>query len=92
MRSFNEFSKRKSGTNSVYGISPNILIFVLHFCLNDILELFNCIVSNKQFPDIWKLAHIIPLHKKVSCKNIETYRPISKLPALALMNEFYITS
>ena len=47
----NELSKCKPGTISVDGISPYMLIFVLQFCLNDIVEKFNCIVSNKQFPD-----------------------------------------
>ena len=58
----NELSKCKLGTNSVDG---NILIFVLQFCLNDIVELFKYIVSNKQFPDIWKIAHINLLYKKL---------------------------
>ena len=82
-----ELSKCKSGANSVEGISPNILILVLQFCLNDIVELFNCIVSNEQFPNIWKTAHINPLHKKVSRMNIENYRPMSTLLALALIFE-----
>ena len=67
--------KCKSGTNPVDGISPNILVIVLQFCLNDIVELFICIISNKQFD------------KKASRRKIENYRPTSKLPALALIFE-----
>ena len=51
------------------------------------VELFNCIVSNEQFLGIWKIAHINPLHKKFSRMNVEKYRSISKLTALALLVE-----
>ena len=76
---FQELSKGKSGSNSVDDISANIIIFLLQFCLNDIVEMFNCRASNKQFPDIWKIAHLNPSHKKASRMNIESYRPISIL-------------
>ena len=46
-----ELSKCKSGTNSVEGVAPNMLIFVLQFCLNYNVEVLNYIVSNKQFTD-----------------------------------------
>ena len=61
----NELSKCKSGSNLVDGKSLNILIFVLQFCLKDFVELFHCIVSKKESPDIWKKAHKNPLHKKL---------------------------
>ena len=83
----NEYNKCKSGTNSVDGISPNIIILVLQFCLYDIFELFNCIVSDKHFQNIWKLTHTNPLHKKIFRPNFENYRPTSIFPALALIFE-----
>ena len=60
--------KCKSGTNSVDGVAPNRLIFVLQFCLKDIVQIFNYIVSNKQFPDIWKIR-LINFEKYSSFQN-----------------------
>ena len=80
-------SKCKSGTNTDDCISPNIEFSVLQFSLTDIVEWFNCIVSIIQFPDICKIVHNNPLHKKASRLNIESFRPISILPALTLVYE-----
>ena len=80
----NELIKYKSGRISPDGKSPSLLIFVFQFCLNDIVQQLNCLVSYKQFPDFsLQIAHIIPVHKKVSRKNIEIYRLISIVPARA---------
>ena len=47
---------------------------------------FNCVILNCQFPEIWKSSFIKPIHK--ACRNdITNYRPISLLPKISLIFE-----
>jgi hypothetical protein len=39
--------------------------------------LFNVILRSNQIPDDWKIALVVPIHKKGDKKAIENYRPIS---------------
>ena len=39
--------------------------------------LFNRSINDKVFPDLWKQAHITPIHKKGDRTDINNYRPIS---------------
>ena len=41
--------------------------------------IFNKSINEGDFPDAWKIARIVPVHKKGSKKKIENYRPISIL-------------
>ena len=49
--------------------------------------LFEKIYNSKQIPVQWKVAKIIPLHKKGSKMNIENYRPISNLCSVSKIFE-----
>ena len=42
--------------------------------------LFETKLKEKKFPDIWKLANVVPVHKKEEKKLLKNYRPISLLP------------
>ena len=42
--------------------------------------LFETKLKEKKFPDIWKLANVVPIHKKEEKKLLKNYRPISLLP------------
>jgi hypothetical protein len=42
-------------------------------------KLFEKIYETKEIPDQWKISRTLPLFKKGSKKNIESYRPISNL-------------
>lgn len=46
---------------------------------------FNMCLRLKSFPNEWKIANVLPLHKKdekFSCKN---YRPVSILPVVSVV-------
>ena len=43
------------------------------------LILENCL-RNRLFPDQWKKANVVPIHKKGDKQLIENYRPVSLLP------------
>ncbi len=49
--------------------------------------IFEACMMQGTFPDIWKRAHVVPIHKK-NDKNLKTnYRPISLLPIFGKMLE-----
>ncbi len=42
--------------------------------------IFNLSIPTGKFPNVWKSAHVTPLHKGGDRDNLDNYRPISKLP------------
>ena len=55
-------------------------------------ELINKIVSSSTCPELFKFAHVIPLHKKGEKTSVENYRGISLLPILNKIVESSILS
>ena len=82
-------SKSSSGLDDVSNLLLKRLISVLKSPL--------CVVINKSlkegvFPDLMKVAKIIPLHKGGECDVLDNYRPISLLPALSKVLERVVYS
>lgn len=48
-----------------------------------LLLIFKQVLTQMQYPKIWKTSHLTPIHKSGEISNIENYRPISVLPAIA---------
>jgi len=69
------------------GISPRML----HICDESVVLplsiIYRNIIRTGIYPDIWKLANVIPVHKKGDKQNIKNYRPISLLPVCGKMFE-----
>ena len=42
--------------------------------------IFRNILQSGVYPDTWKLANVVPIHKKEDKQIIKNYRPISLLP------------
>ena len=57
-----------------------------------ISDLLNSIFSSGCYPQIWKLSHITPIHKKGTKSDKSNYRPISILPTLSKITESVIHS
>ena len=47
--------------------------------------IFESILSNSIFPDVWKTAHVVPIHKEEDKQLLKHYRPIFLLPICAKM-------
>ena len=54
-------------------------------------QLFNNLLENGHFPDLWKISHITPIYKKSGLKSAkENFRPISLLPTISKIFESII--
>lgn len=73
---------RKLDTNKNAGcdnIPPLFISKCAYSLVQPLTILFNRSVQAGVFPDVWKQARIVPIHKKGSRIKIENYRPISIL-------------
>ncbi len=50
-------------------------------------RIFNLSLSLGKFPKSWKIANIVPLHKKGSVHDYKMYRPVSLLPCVSKVFE-----
>ena len=74
------------------GIHPKILKFLSknEGFVNAITVLFNKCIKDGKIPEIWKIATVIPLHKKGSIHLPCNYRPVSLTSILCKVYEKFI--
>ena len=77
-------TKKACGYDS---ISNNILKNTTHVVAPYITTLFNSCIEQGSFPNIYKIAKVIPLFKGGDAKDVNCYRPISLLPAFGKLLE-----
>ena len=68
-------------------ISPIIWKSVCDEISSTICQLVNQMIDESEFPDVLKIAKVIPVHKKGSKTDIQNYRPISILPIISKIFE-----
>lgn len=56
-------------------------------CAREINETFSLVLTTGKFPDKWKIACVIPLHKGGNKTAVHNYRPISLLPLVGKLME-----
>ena len=52
--------------------------------------IFKASIQEGVFPDCWKKANVLPIHKKESKNILKNYRPISLLPIFGKIDEIII--
>ena len=77
-------------SNKAHGCD-NISIKMIQICGESIALplklLFETALKEKKFPDIWKLANVVPVHKKEEKNLLKNCRPISLLPIFSKIFE-----
>ena len=80
--------------NSVSQTPDNIPSFFLkktsNSLANPLAYIFNCTIHEKQIPDIWRRAIVIPIHKKGLKNNPHNYRPVSLTSVVCRTEEHII--
>ncbi len=73
-----------------YGISPAALKLAPQVVAVPLTWIINKIILTDTIPNCWKVARILPLHKKKSKNKVENYRPVSILPSASKIMEMIV--
>ena len=81
MKLFSLISENKPGkATGSDGISGQMLLLCDDSVILPLKIIFSNILSTSNYPNLWKVANVIPIHKKGDKQLIKNYRPISLLP------------
>lgn len=61
------------------GIGPKLLREAGYAIVPSLTRLFNICLNSSKFPQMWKHANVLPLHKKDAASDFGNYRPVSLL-------------
>lgn len=67
-------------SSAIEGLTLRVLKDAFEVLLEQLALLFNTSIETGTFPDKWKMANVILLHKAQEKTNVNNYRPISLLP------------
>ena len=81
----NQLDSKKSG--DIYNISPEIVKLSDKIVAESLSIIFNRCIKEGHFPDVLKIAKVIPIHKGDSILSVSNYRPISLLPIFSKIME-----
>ncbi len=68
-------------------VPPYIYKGCYRFLVQPLVYLFNLVISNSTFPDLWKISKVVPIPKGDIASDIANYRPIALLPVPAKIFE-----
>lgn len=74
-------------SSQVKDVNSKLLKDCLLCTTEQVCTLFNRILVTGIFPDLWKVACVVPIHKGGCKKTVSNYRPISLLPIIAKLFE-----
>ena len=76
-----------SKAGDIYGITPRLLKIASFEFSENLSKIFNKCIATGTFPDLLKVAKVIPIHKGESTMDVSNYRPISLLPIIGKVFE-----
>ena len=68
-------------------ISRKFLLACRELLAPHLSELFNLCIATATFPDILKIAKVVPIYKKGSLREVKNYRPVSTLSNISKIFE-----
>ncbi len=71
----------------IAGVSPAMLKLAPDIVSVPLTFIINTIIRQEEIPSSWKVARVLPLHKKLSKNQMENYRPVSILPTASKVLE-----
>ena len=71
-------------------ISAKFLIMAAPIIAPALTQIFNLSICKTEFPSPFKLARVVPIHKKGPTLDYTNYRPISVLPITSLILERHV--
>ena len=80
-------SIKSKASTGIDGISNKLVKHIITFIAEPLAHIFNQSFLTGSFPDLYKIAKVIPLFKSGDKNNPTNYRPISLLPAFAKILE-----
>lgn len=78
---------KKTKSKDAYFFDMKILNAIRYIILIPLTNLINICIRTSTFPDLLKLAKVIPLYKKDCINDVGNYRPISVLPLFSKILE-----
>ena len=76
-----------SKSTGIDNIPARVLKLSAPVISQSLTKIFNASIASQTFPSEWKIARIIPLHKKGPRDMLDNYRPISILPVISKIYE-----
>ncbi len=83
-------NSKGSSCPDYFGISPAALKLAPEVVSVPLTWIINKIIATSTIPECWKIAKVLPLHKKKSKDKVENYRPVSILPSPSKIMEMII--
>ena len=87
-KSLKEMDHKKA--RGVDQINTNLIHKTAEVVAEPLCKLINCSIETGMFPDLWKHARVLPLHKSGSRSDPDNYRPISILCSLSKIIEKHV--
>ena len=80
-------TSKSTGTDN---IGPRLLNLAAPHIADSLTFICNHSINNSTFPNKWKEAKVVPLHKNGPHEDVNNYRPISILPVMSKMLEKHV--
>lgn len=81
---------KRSNCVDIYNISSILLKRLIDILAEPLAHLFNVCILQGCFPEAFKLARVVPVHKKGDINCTDNYRPISVVPLFGKIFEIII--